>query len=280
MDLTYIYPHKKTTHMKKLLLLFVALTLVLTSCSSEENSSLENSSEEYSVFPKTISYIYPNTTLGTNSTSTLKFDGNKIVSISKYDSKTKFIYNGDFIIKQEVFDLDLQGNETKDKEVLYNYENGKLKTRLFKENITVNYPDGQYIEKVLYTHSSNLISYINYRVDKDTKVEVKSSEGTLTYNGGNLVKEMQVVGSLTRTRTYEYDTKYNPLKNILGFDLLLNEINEFGKNNVLKTTSISSDFPTQANYVTTYIYNDNDYPSKKTSLTGGGSVEYEIEYTY
>jgi len=267
--------------MKKLLFLFCTVTFVLTSCSNDENSSPEdNPSEDNSVLPKTISYIYPNTTLGTNSTSTLKFDGNKIVSITKYDSKTKFTYNGDFIIKQEVLDLDLQGNETKDKEVLYTYENGKLKTRIFKENITVNYPDGQYIEKVVYTHSSNLISYINYRVDKDTKAEVKSSEGTLTYTGGNLVKEVQIVGSLTRTRTYEYDTKYNPLKNILGFDLLLNEISEFGRNNVIKTTSISSDFPTQANYITTYIYNDNDYPGKKTSLTGGGSVEYEIEYTY
>ena len=262
--------------MKKLLSLFFALALVLTSCSNDENSTPEDNS----VLPKTISYTYPDIFLGTNSISTNTYNGNKIISSVENDSKTVFTYDGNMIIKQEQFDIDELGNETKNAEVEYKYENGKLKTRIFREDITTKYPDGQYIQKDVYTHSSNLISYINYRVDKDTKAEVKNSEGTLTYKDGNLVKEVQIAGTSTRTRTYEYDTKSNPLKNILGFDLLLNEISEFGRNNVTKTTSISSDFPTPANYLTTYIYNDKGYPVKRTSLSGGGSVEYEVEYTY
>jgi hypothetical protein len=267
--------------MKPFLLFLCAMTFALTSCSNDENSSPEDSSsEDNSVLPKTISYTYPDVFLGTNTIATNTYNGNKIVSSIENDSKTIFTYDGNVIIKQEQFDIDELGKETKNAEVDYRYENGKLKTRIFKEDINSAYPEGQYIQKNVYTHSSNLISYISYRVDKDTKAEVKNSEGTLTYRGGNLVKEMQIAGSLTRTRTYEYDTKYNPLKNILGFDLLLNEISEFGKNNVVKTTSISSDFATPANYITTYIYNDKGYPTKQTSLSGGGSVEYEIEYTY
>lgn len=268
--------------MKKLLLIFIAFTTLLASCSNDENSSPEDPSEDASVFPKTISYIYPNTYLGTNSTSTLKFDGNKIVSSVESDSKTIFTYSGDFITKQEVFDLDQAGNETKDSEVVYSYENGKLKTRIFKENITVNYPDGQYIEKVVYTHNSNeLISYITYLVDKNTKVETKTSEGALTYNDGNLVKVQQKFSSSTTTSVYEYDKKHNPLKNILGFNLLLNEISDAGKNNIVKTTRTSTDNPNTAVFVTNYIYNDSDYPTRHTSFDGGGkSIEYEIEYTY
>lgn len=262
--------------MKKFLSLFFTLTLVFTSCSSDESSSPEDNS----VLPKTISYTYPDIFLGTNSISTNTYNGNKIISSVKNDSKKVFTYNGDKIIKQEQFDINELGNEIKSAEVEYTYENGKLKTRIFKEDISAAYPDGEYIEKIVYIHSSSLISYINYNVNKNTKEEIKSGEGTLTYKDGNLIKEVQISGSSTRTRTYEYDTKHNPLKNILGFDLLLNEITEFGKNNVIKTTSISSDFPTPANYITTYIYNDSDYPTKKTSLSGGGSVEYEVEYTY
>lgn len=267
--------------MKKLLFLFCTVAFVLTSCSNDENSSTEDSSsQDNSALPKTISYTYPDIFLGTNSISTNTYNGNKIVSSIENDSKNLFTYEGNVIIKQEQFDIDELGKETKDAEVEYKYENGKLKTRIFKEDITAKYPDGQYIQKDVYTHSSNLISYISYRVDKDTKEEVKNSEGTLTYNDGNLVKEVQKAATSTITRTYEYDTKYNPLKNILGFDLLLNEISEFGKNNVIKTTRVSSDFPTPANFITTYIYNDKGYPIKQTSLSGGGSVEYEVEYTY
>lgn len=264
--------------MKKILF-FSALALILASCSNDENSS---SSEDTSVLPKTISYIYPNIYLGTNSKSTLAFNGNKIISSITPDSKTIFTYSGDLITKQEAFDIDQQGKETKDDEVVYTYESGKLKTRIFKENITTEYPDGQYIEKTVYTYSSNdLISYINYSVNKDTKVETKSSEGNLAYKDGNLVKEEQKVNSVTTTRVYEYDTKNNPLKNILGFNLLLNEISYIGKNNIVKTTRTSSENSNTAVYVTSYTYNVSGYPLRNTSFDGGGtSIEYEIEYTY
>lgn len=259
--------------MKKLLTIFTILSLITSSCTSEENSD----SEDKSILPKTISYVYPNIYLGTNTKSTLSYNGNKIVSSIDENSKTIFTYTGDIITKQEVFDVDQQGKETKTDEVVYTYENGKLKTRIFREGITAQYPDGEYIAKTVYSHASNgTISYINYLVDKNTKLETKDNEGILTYENGNLIKHQMARGIYV----YEYDSKNNPLKNILGFNLLLNEISEIGKNNVVKTTFNSSLNSNTATYLTNYIYNDKDYPTRQTSYSGGGSIEYEIEFTY
>ncbi|MBF4486755.1 hypothetical protein [Flavobacterium sp. CSZ] len=264
--------------MKKLLPLFGFLTFLLISCSSDDNTP----SEESVVLPKTISYLYPNASLGTNSTSTLKFDGKKIINSIDSDSKTIFTYNADLITKQELFNVDEKGNETKSKEVVYSYENGKLKTRIHKILFSKEYPDGEYIIKTVYTHNSNeQISYINYSIDAKTKLEIQTSIGTLTYKDGNLVKEQQTFKSVTTTLVFEYDTKNNPLKSILGFNLLLNEVSYFGKNNILKVIKASSENTNVSTYLTTYSYNENGYPLKHTSFDGTGkSIEYEIEYTY
>jgi|GEM_PF-333025 len=283
MHLPLAFLHLKTKSnpsiMKRILCLFGALALIVSSCSNDDKSSAE---ELDSTLPKTISYIYPSPELGTNSKQTASYNGNEIVSLTNNDSKTVFTYDGNIIVKQEVFDVDESGKETKNEEVSYAYENGKLKTKVIREDFTAEYPDGNYIEKVVFTHTSNeIISYIDYSVNKDTKAETKNSEGTLTYKDGNLVKDEKKFNSLTETRVYEYDAKNNPLKNIVGFSMLLNEIDGFAKNNVVKTTKTSSEFPNAAVYLTTYIYNDNNYPTRHTSFDGGGqNIEFEIEYTY
>ncbi|WP_289665362.1 hypothetical protein [Flavobacterium panacagri] len=264
--------------MKKLVILFTALFFGMSSCSSEDGAS----SGDTSILPKTISYVYPNIYLGTNTTSTLTYSGNKIISSIDEDSKTLFTYTGDLITKQEVFDIDEKGKETKTAEAVYTYENGKLKTRVFKEDITAQYPDGEYIIKTVYNHISNeSISFINYLVDKNTKAEIKDSEGSLTYKNGNLIKEQITSSTSTVSRDYEYDVKNNPLRNVTGFNLLLNEISEIGRNNSVKTTFKTSENSNTGVYLTSYIYNDKDYPTKQTSYDGSGvSIEYEIEYTY
>ncbi|TDO70015.1 hypothetical protein EV143_11292 [Flavobacterium chryseum] len=263
--------------MKNFLLLLSILMLVITSCSNDENSS---SSEDNSILPKTITYIYPYLELGSNRVSTLNYDGNKIVSIDEGGSRIKFTYDGDFIVKQEHFMTNNEGTQAIDNEISYSYENGKMKTRIFKEGITKEYPDGQYIVKIVYTHNSNeLISFVNYSINKDTKAESKYSQGILTYKDGNLVKGQETTGSSVSTRVYEYDAKNNPLKNITGFNLLLNET-AFSNSNVIKISRTETEFPNPVTYLNNHIYNDKNYPTKSTSLSSGGSIEYEIEYTY
>mgnify|MGYP003576012293 CR=1 FL=1 len=258
--------------MKKLLLLVIAFNLI-TSCSSDENSSSE---QQDSTLPKTISYTYSDRYLGMNSINILTYNGNKIVSSIKSGSKTIFTYTGDVIAKQEVFDVDEKGKEIKTKEVNYTYENGKLITRVSKAYFTTQYPDGTSIDKTVYTHASNeFISFIRYAVDIDTKVETKRYDGSFTYADGNLMK--YIAGS--SIYIYEYDTKKNPLKNVLGFNLLLDEIREMGKNNATKI-SYKPISGSDANYLKSYIYNEKDYPTKHTSYAHDGSIEFIIDYTY
>jgi len=264
--------------MKKFLCLLNVLVLVLiSSCSSDDSSSGSN---DNLVLPRTISMTFPDFP-SDNSKDILTYDGNKILATANENSKSVFTYDGNLIVKQVKFDLDQKGNEVKDAEVSYAYENGKLKTRILKEEFSTDYPDGQYIYKTVYTHiSENQVTYVYYLVDSKTKVETKDHQGVLNYKDGNLVKEDFVSNSNKVTRTYEYDDKKGPLKNILGFNLLLNEIN-CGSNNVLKTTMTTTEFTSPAVYLSSYIYGDNGYPIKLTSYTSDGKkIEYETVYTY
>ena len=263
--------------MKNKLFLFSFLVLTtLGACATDENT---NEISDPPVLPKTISYKYPDFP-EQNANITLAYDGNKIVNSTKKDSRTVFTYDGNVIVKQVKYFLQ-NGKETKFTEVYYSYENGKLKTRTIRESFSQNYPEGQYIYKTVYTHTSDaLITYINYSVNADTKIETKDTNGNLTYSNGNLTKEEQFSGTSKSERVYEYDSKNNPYKNILGFDLLLNEIDNYAKNNRTKTIRSEVGLPV-ANYLTNYTYNEDGYPSKSTSFTSDGkTIEYEIEFTY
>lgn len=126
-----------------------------------------------------------------------------------------------------------------------------------------------------------MIEYRVYQVDPNTKEEITTRSGVLTYENGNIIKEDQTAGTMKSTRTYSYDQKNNPFKDIQGFDLLLNEISLYGNNNSINTSVSSPQSLESANYLTTIIYNEKDYPLKYTSFTNGGkSVEYEIDFTY
>jgi hypothetical protein len=262
--------------MKKILCFFGFSVLLLSSCSSDDNSS----SGDSLILPKTISSTNPEFPQDSK-VSTITYDGNKIVSIVSLGSKTAFTYDGNSIVKQEVFDVDLNGNQIKKTSISYTYENGKLKTRILRKGFENAYNDGQYIYKSVYTHiSDTFISYVYYTVNADTKAETKSSEGNLTYKDGNLIKEQEIEGSSIYTREYEYDTRKNPLKNILGFNLLLNET-IFSINNISKTIRTETEYPNSVVYLKSYIYNEKDYPAKMTSFASDGeSVEYVEEYSY
>jgi hypothetical protein len=265
--------------MKKILCIFSALTLVLiSSCSSDDSSS---DSDNNFVLPKIITMTVPDFP-SDNSRAIITYDGNKILTSVDEDSKTVFTYDGNFIVKQVKFDFDNKGNGVKNTEVLYTYENGKLKTRTLKKEFSTEYPNGQYIYKTVYMHNSdNQVTYLYYVVDSKTNIEVKDHQGVLNYKDGNLVKEEFIATNDQRNiRSYEYDDKNDPLKNILGFNLLLNEVN-CGNNNIIKTISGDSSFLNPFIYICNYIYGDNGYPTKKTSYTSDGkTIEYITEYTY
>ncbi|MFQ6600673.1 hypothetical protein [Flavobacterium sp. C3NV] len=262
---------------KKLLCFLVTSLLVLTSCSNDDNNGTIEPVKV--ITPKSITYQGEN---GENiDVNTLIYNGNKIVSASclAYGRimKTVFTYTGNLITKTEGFTDDQLFSTT-----LYTYDNGKLKEESYF--LPTQLEDAFYYKKV-YTHNSdNTISYKVYR--HENPAEPEDGIHTLTFTNGNLVKSKTEYSDLNPyykyVYEYKYDNKNNPLKNILGLDLILLEggvvsghdmfngdfgINDFGLNNISeKITTVTSEVGVET-YVEklTYKYDENGYPTKKSS---------------
>jgi hypothetical protein len=268
----------KNLKMKKILYAFVFLNLLLVSCSDSENDS---PTEEIQFFPKTIKTTFPDFPQD-NSTLILTYDGNKILNVVDETTKTKFTYDGNLITKQEIYNLETQGIETIKKRIVYEYESGKLKSKITTSNFDSNHPNGDFIRKEVYTYKSEgIISYSQLDVSVKTNTETKRGDVNLTYKSDNLIKleEINIDPNISNTVfVFEYDDKNNPLKNILGFNLILNE---YSINNAIKKTVKDRLGSSIAVYNSTSIYNTNGYPTKITSFTSDGKTpEYISEYTY
>lgn len=259
--------NSKPVKMKKLLCLFGALALILTSCSSDENAT-------DAVLPKTVSYKYSDSP-GDNDFSTITYDGNKILTASYTASdKEVYTYTGDVITKIE--DFAQEGNISSKNEITY--EGGKVKIDVLTEIA----PNVTYISKRVYTYNTNgTISFVNYSVNPITKEETKKSDGVLIYQNGNLINKIETYDSYSYTKTYEYDTKNNPFKNILGFNLLIDHETSASLNNVTKLTTVykyGEDSTTNI-FNSVYEYNEKGYPTKQTQTDSSQDDEI-TEYTY
>lgn len=264
--------------MKKKLCLFIALALTIISCSNDDNSSSENNL----ILPKKISYTYPDSP-DENYESIITYDGNKIKSINDVSTIRKFIYDGNLIVKQLKFAVDSQGKETKIRETNYTYANGKLVSKIFALSFSETEPNGSYSSKTVYTHNTDgTISYIQY-LPNSTDIDYKA---ILIYDNKNLIKrEISFINDPNYEKeidAYEYDSKNNPLKNILGFDLLIEEISDFGNNNILKMTRTTNNEPSSVVVQGNYLYNENNYPLKNNSKINiqSNRSDKNIEYTY
>lgn len=263
---------------RKLFYFLSASLLVLTSCANDDRS--EAIEPVQVVSPKVITYQTENRE--SNDVKTLLYNGNKIVSASCFAyghlMKTVFTYTGNLITKTEGFTDDRLISTT-----LYTYDKGKLK----EENyfIPTEELENKFYYKKIYTHNNdNTISYRIYR----NQDPVKPEDGTqiLTFKNGNLVKKTTQYSEPNNyykyVYEYKYDDKNNPLKNILGLDLILFEggifsghdmtngdfgINDFGVNNILEKITTVSDESSVNTYVEklTYDYNEKGYPIKKMS---------------
>lgn len=250
---------------------------MLTSCSNDDNSS----SEESLILPKTISYTYPNSP-EENYKTIMTYDGNKIVSIDKGDYKTKFIYDGNLIVKQLRFNVDSEGKEIKSRETVYTYSGGKLINKTSRISFSENQPNGSDFVKTDYTHiDDRTISCVQY-LPNSTDIDYTA---TLIYENKNLIKkDLYIIEPifLIESDVYEYDSKNNPLKNILGFDLLIEEISGYGSNNLVKLKRANNEMAAGTIYKAGYIYDDNNYPIKNSSQSNILSDEYilNLDYTY
>ncbi|MFH6994765.1 hypothetical protein [Flavobacterium sp. FlaQc-48] len=245
--------------MKKNLFYFLAASLVaFSSCSKDDDDS-----STVLLLPKTEKYTYASHP-DDSSTISYVYDGNKIVSLTYDDgSKTVFTYAGDFISKA-VYTESYEG-ATHSTTTTFAYENNKLKSYLEVSS------DNSSSKKKTYVYNANgTISTVTVLINPVTQDEIQDSSSVLTLDSnGNIIKaEFD-----DYSNTIEYDTKYSPFKNVLGYTLLLDsdifdkEANSL--NNVVKITEKTGEVTVYEN-----TYNSNNYLLKSVS----GDETYE--YTY
>lgn len=258
----------KIKTMKKLLYLFAASLLVFTSCSKDDDSSNSTSS----VLPKTVTTVYSD---GDSDIQNIVYNGNKIVSVTEKDGSVKrYTYTGDLITKIEEF-----VNGTLNLTTNYNYVNGKL------DNSVGKHPAEGFYYKTKYTHNTDgTITYDQFRGAVVTGTEEEyGAAGKYTFKDGNLVKlEVSYYGS-DYSYVYEYDTKNNPRKNILGFSLLL-EDEDSSVNNVVKEISVSGSGNNILidKVIYTYKYDANNYPTEvvKSYQVGTSTDTVTTQFVY
>ncbi|WP_431244294.1 hypothetical protein ACQ9BO_08050 [Flavobacterium sp. P21] len=265
--------------MKKFLCLFGAFALTITSCSSNDDDS---GKAETAILPKTIKFSEPDYPLE-NTTSTITYDGNKVVSVIDEGSRTNFTYEGNVIAKMIGYDVT---NGDKTEEESYSYTNGKLTSTLYARNFTSKYPFGQYKGRYVYTYNADgTVKKETYSINATTGEESKVDYlEVYTFQNGNLVKLVatdQPSGlSSVRTSIYEYDTKNSPFKNVLGYNLLIDADNS-SVNNLIKHTYTYSKDNSSYSRKTMYEYNADGYPTKQMLYGEDGVIVSEIhEYTY
>lgn len=271
--------------MKKLLYLFCASLLILTSCSKDDDSTTDPA---ISILPKTVIYTHPSYP-SENSISTFVYNGNKIVSSKNEIGRTDYTYDGNVIVKATGYVI-VSGKDVKSYEGLYTYLNNKLATYSYAEDFTAQFPEGQRRGRSVFTYNSDgTVKREPYITDTTTGIEYKGYYITVsTFMSGNLVKVVttsEAPGSnYVSTDVYEYDSKNNPLKNVLGFNLLLDDKERCSVNNIVKhTTSFVNGpgFPGPYVYQTEYVYDTNGYPTKETVYQKDGvTIDGITEYIY
>ncbi|TPG38157.1 hypothetical protein [Flavobacterium pectinovorum] len=250
--------------MKNLLLLFGTLTLVFTSCSS--NDSLTDSNTETAFKLTKIVHLTPDYSV--MYFTDIKYDGNKIVSSTDNNGYVaKYTYTGELITKVEEFQSFTVLENIRE----YTYLNGKMSIEIQRmPNET------KYLE-IKYTHNTDGTIAYDRREINSASGKIITSSGKYAYKNGNIIKnEIMNKGQVDIVFEYEYDTKKNPLSNILGLNLLLNGPLSASLNNMIKMSNAST--AQQRTFL--YSYYNNDFPSEQKRLGNGGGLEEIIKYTY
>ena len=250
---------------KEIVGIVVVLLMTLCSCTSDPIEQVE--------FLKKIVEVSVD---GASNTTLLTYDGNKLVSIDKEDQLSKFYYTDDLITKVVELDKTTQHQNTLE----YFYSKGQLTKITSSDNYVINY----------IHNDDNSVSYEKLTKDSNN-LDVKIYHGILYFQNENLVKDERVLddagnGILAKNIvSFGYDYKKNALKNILGFDKLLDYSKIISSNNEILSTAVSSVKDIDEDqviseikrYDSEYQYNSNGYPTEivsKNILFGGSDSNH------
>ena len=249
--------------MKKIILLICATTLFV-SCS-------KSSSDDAPVAPiatagNLITRV-ETTGNGVTRIENVTYNVNKIVKVSSAgNNETRYTYVGNLISLSENLDNNVLTGST-----AYTYTNDKL-TGINRIEISTSGPTPiTYRSRISFTDNNDgTIGFIRFTTNNVSNVETQIGSGTYTFLNGNLIKEQYTSSTYNEIITYTYDSKNNAIRNILGFDKLIDN-EQFSLNNVLTSNQSTNETPIgAASFVTTsnnsyaYVYNVNNYVTSET----------------
>lgn len=248
---------------KNLLCLFSAL-LVLASCSSDvtredDDTTTTNPTEGQTFLKKTIEKED-----GLTLTTNYKYNGNKLVSVIDSNGGSMiYTYTGDLITKLE-FKL-ADGTLEQVNSYMYSTD-GKLTTFTRVE------PLEDYGYRESYTYNANgTITVNSYGGNVGAQNDV-GGKSTITFLNGVVI---EIISTNSPNHKYTYDTKNNPLKNVLGMDKIAFVDGEADGN----LHNILTDHTGDAVWASSiYTYNTSNYPATSIETTQVGKVSTEYFY--
>ena len=258
--------------MKKLILFLSALSLVFVSCSSDADplpviEPVDTTVNTSSVLLKKDIYTYNSVAKETNYTYT----GNKFNKITFYDGDyALYTYTGNLITKIQYFDI---VNTLLTVENLTYDSNGKLITYVEIDGL-----DG-YKETYVY-NTNGTVSFSSFYGSNVSQTTPENS-GVIVLQNGEVAKRTEnLTGGGVDERTYTYDTKNSPFKNVVGLDKIAirtSFIDHGSFHNLLTWRFTSTGNPTDGQ-TSIYTYNANNFPVTRTesgtSPTDVGTYQY------
>ncbi|MFV5703823.1 hypothetical protein ACM55F_18355 [Flavobacterium sp. XS2P12] len=259
--------------MKKIKNIFWVLSiflLTLYSCSNDNDDSV-----------KLLKKVVETSESGTSETTLFTYNETEIVRIDGAQKRTDFTYADGLITKTVTLNKTNQLLET----IEYSYLEGKLVEVESLGNYRINY----------IHNSDKTVSYERFTIVSANQ-QVKEFYGTLYFENENLIKDERIldntaVGVTSNYRiTFDYDSKNNPLYNVLGYKKLLDRMETISSNNSLINTVIAAttngdQVLSSANfYKSSFKYDSENYPTERVSETAifaNGNTGYlKTQYFY
>lgn len=240
--------------MKKLLYLFSAIALTLTSCSSDDDSN--NSSGTL------LTKIIETYDDGTVETTDFEYNGNKIVSVSSdldLSDETIYTYIGDLITKEKYFFDD--GIDSFEEVIDYEYDSNN---RLIKSIRTDEYGD---VETDNFTYNSNgTVSFTT------TANSTTIASGIIYFNGNQPYKKeiTENPGTAFEVSWVEestFDLKVSPFANVTGFYKIIIGTPSYTRGYPgIAGNSLDFSIDNSLEESSTYTYNGNNMPATETYI--------------
>ena len=203
-------------------------------------------------------------------------------------TESKYTYTGNLITKIEIYtDAVLKSKKE------FQYENNMLTQIVLYEynGAQVSKKKTKYEYDVLNVNASYAI-YKVVSVNINTNQETIISDGQINFFAGVIDEQVNtdypiIAGRYDDTYSqYVYDGRLNPIKNIIGYSKLLDNVHVYGYHNVKNTTFtkdvyINGVWQAQTNnYKRTYTYNSLKFPTERKIFTKDELLDNTTQFYY